>query len=65
MLRKTMIVLDKAVVLTGGLTVEAFAHGAGRGHSWSALRVAARKLVAPTSQAAALFYRRLFEVGQI
>jgi len=65
MLRKTMIVLAKAAALTSGLTVEAFAHGGGRGHSWSALRIVARKLVAPTSQAAALFYGRLFEVGQI
>jgi hypothetical protein len=61
MLRKTMIVLAKAAALTSGLTVEAFAHGGGRGHSCSALRM----VVAPTSQAAALFYGRLFEVGQI
>jgi hypothetical protein len=32
MLRKTMIVLAKAAALTGGLTVEAFVHGRGRGH---------------------------------
>ena len=32
MLRKTMIVLAKAAALTGGLTVDAFAHGGGRGH---------------------------------
>ena len=32
MLRKTMIVLAKAAALTSGLTVEAFAHGGGRGH---------------------------------
>jgi len=42
MLRKTMIVLAKAAALTGGLTVEAFAHGAGRGRAWSALRTVAR-----------------------
>jgi hypothetical protein len=42
MLRKTMIVLAKAAALTSGLTVEAFAHGGGRGHAWSALRMAAR-----------------------
>ena len=65
MLRKTMIVLAKTAALTSGLTVEAFAHGGGRGHSWSALRMVARKLVAQTSQAAALFYWRLFEVEQI
>ena len=64
MLRKTMIVLAKAAALTSGLTVEAFAHDGGRGHSWSAPRMVAR-LVAPTSQAAALFYWRLFEGGQI
>ena len=39
MLRKTMIVLAKAAALTSGLTVEAFAHGGGRGHSWSAPRM--------------------------
>jgi len=65
MLRKTMIVLAKAAALTSGLTVEAFAHGDAEGmrgprRGW--LRV---KLVAPTSQAAAVFYGRLFEVGQI
>jgi hypothetical protein len=32
MLRKTMIVLAKAAALTSRLTVEAFAHGGGRGH---------------------------------
>ena len=42
MLRKTMIVLAKAAALTSGLTVEAFAHGGGRGHAWSALRMVAR-----------------------
>jgi len=42
MLGKTMIVLAKAAALTGGLTVEAFAHGGGRGHAWSALRMVAR-----------------------
>jgi hypothetical protein len=57
MLRKTMIVLAKAAALTSGLTVEAFAHGDAEGMrgprcGWS-------------SQAAALFYGRLFEVGQI
>jgi hypothetical protein len=64
MLRKTMIVLAKAAALTSGLTVEAFAHGDAEGMrprcGWSRV-----KLVAPTSQAAALFYGRLFEVGQI
>ena len=65
MLRKTMIVLAEAAALTSGLTVEAFAHGGGRAQSWSALRMVARKLIAPTSQAAALVYGRLFEVGQI
>ena len=64
MFRKTMIVLAKAAALTSGLTVASFAHGDAEGmrgpHGW--LRV---KLVAPTSQAAALFYGRLFEVGQI
>jgi hypothetical protein len=65
MLRKTMIVLAKAAALTSGLTFEAFAHDGGGGHSWSAPRMVARQLVAQTSQAAALFYWRLFEVGQI
>ena len=37
MLRKTMIVLANAAALTSGLTVEAFAHGGGRGHAWSRL----------------------------
>ena len=32
MLRKTMIALAKPTALTSGLTVEAFAHGGGRGH---------------------------------
>jgi hypothetical protein len=65
MLRKTMIVLAKAAAFTRGLNVEAFAHGDAegmRGPRCGWLRV---KLVAPTSQAAALFYGRLFEVGQI
>src|SRR5882757_3797676 len=39
MLRKTMIVLAEAAALTSGPTVEAFAHGGGRGHAWSALRM--------------------------
>jgi hypothetical protein len=62
MLRKTMIVLAKAAALTIGLTAEAFAHGDvgaravraadGRALSW-----------APTSQAAAMFYGRLFEIA--
>src|ERR1700738_5239721 len=63
MLRKTMIVLAKAGALTSGLTVEAFAHGDAegmRGPRCGWLRV---KLVAPTSQAAALFYGRLFEIA--
>ena len=42
MLGKTMIVLAKAAALTSGLTVEAFAHGGGRGHAWSALRMFTR-----------------------
>jgi hypothetical protein len=65
MLRKTMIVLAKAAALTSGLTVEAFAHGDAegmRGPRYEWLHV---KLVAPTPQAAALFYERLFEVGHI
>ena len=65
MLRKTMIVLAKAAALTSGLTVEAFAHGDAegmRGPRCGWLRV---KSVAPTSQAAALYYGRPFEVGQI
>jgi hypothetical protein len=65
MLRKTMIVLAKAAALTSGLTVEAFAHGDAegmRGPRCGWLRV---KLIALTSQAAALFYGRLFEVEQI
>ena len=41
-LAKTMIVLAKAAALTSGLTVEAFAHGGGRRHAWSALRTVAR-----------------------
>ena len=32
-------------------------------HAWSALRMVARKLVAPTSQATAVFYGRLFEIA--
>jgi hypothetical protein len=65
MLRKTMIALAKAAALTSGLTVEALARGDAegmRGPRCGWLRV---KLVAPKSQAAALFYGRLFEVGQI
>ena len=65
MLRKTVIVLAKAAALTSARTVEAFAHGDAegmRGPRCGWLRV---KLVTPTSQAAALFYGRLFEVGQI
>jgi hypothetical protein len=42
MLRKTMIILAKGAALTSGLTVEAFAHGGGRGHAWSALWMVAR-----------------------
>src|SRR5258707_14620989 len=64
MLRKTMIVLAKAAALTSGPTVEAFAHGDAEGGMRSPrcgwLRV---KLVVPTSQAAALFYGRLFEIA--
>src|SRR6266436_3715409 len=58
MLRKTMIVLAKAAA-----PVEAFAHGDAegmRGPRCGWLRV---KLVAPISQAAALFYGRLFEIA--
>jgi hypothetical protein len=70
MLRKSMIVLAKAAAAkaaahASGLTVEGFAHGDGecmRGPRCGWSRV---KLVAPTSQAAALFYGRLFEVRQI
>ena len=65
MLRKTMIVFAMAPALISGLTVEAFAHDDAegmRGPRCGWLRV---KLVAPTSQAVALFYERLFEVGQI
>ena len=65
MLRKTVITSAKVAALTSGLTVEAFAHGGGRGQSSSALRMIERKLVAPTSQPAALLYGRLFEVVQI
>jgi hypothetical protein len=63
MLRKTMIVFAKAAALTSGLTAEAFAHGDAegmRGPRCGWLRV---KFVAPTSQAAALFYGRLFEIA--
>lgn len=59
MSRKTMIVLPKAAALTSGLTVEAFAHGDEEGIHGP------RCGFAPTSQAAALFYGRPFEVGQI
>ena len=59
MLRKTMIILAKAAALTSGLTFEALAHGDAEG-------IRGRRCgFAPTSQAAALFYGRLFEVGQI
>jgi hemoglobin-like flavoprotein len=50
-------------MLRSGLTVEAFAHGDAegmRGPRCGWLRV---KLVAPTSQAAALFYGQLFEIA--
>jgi hypothetical protein len=65
MLRKTTIVLAKTAALTSGLTVEAFAHGHAAGMrrprcGW--LRV---RLLAPTSQAAAVFYGRRLEVRQI
>jgi hypothetical protein len=65
MLRKTMIVLAKAAALTSGLTVEGFAHGDAEGMRGPRCGWLGVKLVAPTSQAAALFYGRLFEVGQI
>ena len=65
MLRKTMIVLAKAAALTSGLPVEAFAHGDAEGMRGPRCGWPRVKLVAPTSQAAALFYGRLFEVGQI
>jgi nitric oxide dioxygenase len=58
MLRRT-----KAAARTSGLTVEALAHDDAegmRGPRCGWLRV---KLVAPTSQAAALFYGRLFEIA--
>jgi hypothetical protein len=58
MLRKTMIVLAEAATLTSGLTVEAFAHGDAEGMRGP------RCGFASTSQAAALFYGRLFEVEQ-
>jgi hypothetical protein len=64
MLRKTMIALAKAAALTSGLTVEALARGDAegmRGPRCGWLRV---KLVAPKSQAAALFYGRLFEIAR-
>jgi hypothetical protein len=64
MLRKTMIVLAEAASTVSAMRA-AFAHGhrAGmRGPHCGWLRV---KLVAPTSQAAALFYQQLFEMGQI
>jgi hypothetical protein len=32
MFRKAMIVLAKSAALTSGMTIEAFAHGGGRGH---------------------------------
>ena len=63
MLRKTMIVLAEAAALTSGLMSKrlrmAVAEGM-RGPRCGWLRV---KLVAPTSQAAALFYGRLFEIA--
>ena len=63
MLRKIMIVLAEAAARTSGLTVEAFAHGDAEGRRGPRCRWLRVKLVAPTS--AALFYGRLFEVGQI
>src|SRR5258707_8558035 len=63
MLRKTMIVLAKAAALTSGLTVEAFAHGDAEGIRGPRCGWLRFKLVAPTSQAAALFYGRLFEIA--
>ena len=65
MLRKTVIVLAKAASTFSPFMRAAFAHGdaAGmRGPRCGWLRV---KLVAPTSQAAAVVYRCMFEVGQI
>ena len=59
MSRKTMIVLPKAAALTSGLTVEPFAHGDAEGMRGPHCGFA------PTSQATALFYGRLFEVRQI
>jgi hypothetical protein len=64
MLRKTMIVLAKAASTVSAMRA-AFAHGHAAGMrrprcGW--LRV---RLLAPTSQAAAVFYGRLFEVRQI
>jgi hypothetical protein len=63
MLRETMIVLAAAV--TSAPTVEAFAHGDAEGTRCPCCGRLRLKLVALTSQAADLFYGRLFEVGQI
>jgi hypothetical protein len=65
MLRKTMIVSAKAAALTSGLTAEGFAHGDAEGMHSPRCGWLLVKLVAPRSQAAATFYGRLFEVGQI
>ena len=64
MLRKTMIVLAEAASTVSAMRA-AFAHGHAAGMrrprcGW--LRV---RLLAPTSQAAAVFYGRRFEVRQI
>jgi hypothetical protein len=59
MLGKTITVSPKAAALTSGLTVEALAHGDAEGMRGP------RRGFAPTSQGAALFYGRLFEVEQI
>jgi len=65
MLRKTTVVLAQAAALISAPTVEAFAHGDAKGTRCPRCGWSRVKLVAPTSQAAALFYGRLFEVGQI
>jgi hypothetical protein len=63
MLGKTTIVLAKAAALTSGLTVEACARGDAEGIRGPRCGWLRGKLVAPTSQAASLFYGRLFEIA--
>jgi hypothetical protein len=65
MLYETMIVLAKTASTVSAMVRAAFAHGhaaAMRRPRCGWLRI---KLVAPTSQAAAVFYGRPFEVRQI